>query len=67
MKIEEHISNFRLEMQNLGYAKGEVNAFVHDIVEDRVLSELSQEECNEIKDNLTDYLIFAKKCKVLRN
>lgn len=61
--VEEFISYFMSEMQNLGYAEEEVNAFVHDILEDRQLSELSQEERKEIIDYLDDYLAFGKKCR----
>lgn len=57
------LTNFRMEMQSLGYVEGEVNAFIHDIVEDRELSKLSDQEWKEITNHLTSYLAFAKKCK----
>ena len=61
--MEEYIEYFCAEMQELGYAAGEVNAFVHDVVEDSKLSELNQEESMEIMDYMKSYLLFAKKCK----
>lgn len=63
MNMEAYISNFRNEMKSLGYVACEVEAFIHDIVEDRRLNKLSQEECDEIIDTFTSYLMFARKCK----
>lgn len=61
--VEKCIASFRVEMQNVGYVAGEVEAFINDIVEGRKLSNLNQQESKDIIDNLNNYLSFAKKCK----
>lgn len=63
MTKRQLIRNFCTQMQSLGYVEGEVNAFVHDIVDDRDVSSLSDNEWEDIEDQLNGYLVFARKCK----
>lgn len=65
--IFEHIQEFREKMVAMGYVEGEVNAFLHDQIEDRKVSDLSEEEAKELIEYMNDYLSFASKSRQLIN
>ncbi len=63
MSPEVTINTLKAEMQRLGYAEGEVNAFIHDFTGDKKLSELNSKEYEELADYLHSYIRFARKSR----
>ncbi|WP_425059318.1 hypothetical protein SCACP_40010 [Sporomusa carbonis] len=63
--VVEQIYSLKNEMIHLGYAEGEVNAFIHDVIGDKTIASLDSQECEELYDYLSSYVSFAKKSKNL--
>ena len=65
--MDTQIKLLRGEMVSLGYVEGEVNAFIHDVIGNKTIDSLSNQECRELIDYLNSYISFAKKSKSLVN
>lgn len=60
-KLLQQILECKTELVRLGYREGEVGAFIHEVIGDKALASLNDEESNEVVDYLQDYINFAKK------
>lgn len=61
MKMVEKIYSLRQQMINLGYATGEIDAWIRHVMGDIPIDQLDNQDCLELIDNLTSYIRFAKK------
>lgn len=65
--IQDFIKQFKHQMVTMGYVEGEVNAFLHEQIGDRKISDLDSNEIAELIEYMKSYLAFAAKSKGLVN
>ncbi len=65
--IQDSIQQFTHQMVTMGYVEGEVNAFLHEQIGDRKISDLDSYEIAELIEYMQCYLAFAVKSKGLVN
>ncbi len=61
----EKIYALREQMVNLGYATGEIDAWIRHVIGDIPIDQLNIQDCMELIDNLNSYLLFAQKARQL--
>lgn len=61
--IHDDIINFKAEMVKLGYIEGEANALFHDFIGDKNLNALTKNELDNLAEEMSNYVSFARKCK----
>lgn len=61
----EKIYELRKEMIILGYKDLEVDAFIHDVIGNKSIDKLDEQEFKELFEYLDSYISFARKSKQL--
>ncbi|WP_371372402.1 hypothetical protein [Sporomusa aerivorans] len=61
----EKIYSLREQMVKLGYAIGEIDAWIRHVMGDIPIDQLDNQDCLELIDNLNSYILFAKKARQL--
>ena len=59
----DEIYSLRDQMVRLGYATGEVDAWIHHVIGDIPIDQLNSQDCVELIDYLNSYILFAIKAK----
>lgn len=59
----KRVEDLKVQLRSLGYNSFQIDQIVRDTVSPTNLSQITDEQAQEIVDALTEYVQFAQKCR----